>query len=1006
MTDALSASLQRALGDAYRIDRELGGGGMSRVFVARDLSLDREVVVKVLSEDATAGVSGDRFRREIQVIAKLQHPHVVSILAAGSADGSLYYVMPFVSGETLRARIAREGALPLPDVVRLLREVLDALAFAHERGVAHRDIKPENVLVEAGHAVVADFGIAKALSESGTMTSAGFAVGTPAYMAPEQATADPTTDHRADLYAVGVVGYELLTGRPLFAGSAQQLITAHLTAPVPNLRALRADVPEPLATLITRALAKEPDQRPQSAREMIATLDVVSTPSAISVGASVAARGTPSRAKWPFAVGAAALLAVVAYLATGARTTADAAPSVVIDGADLIAVMPLSAVSDTSLARLGQDLVVTLSANLDGVGSLTSVDAITLLMRARELPSPLPLRDAQMLARELGARSVLTGTLIRAGSMVRASVTLHRVGSDVTLARAEATAAPEEIAALTDSLSWSVLRQVWQEGTPPSPVLTGLTTASFDALREFLDGERAFQKLDTRNALLAYGRAIERDSGFAQALLRHDYVNAWSLNPPDPYVRGRLLAVLDKLPERERLWTQTEHERLPFTQKLAKWRELVSRYPDYPPVLMSAADMIIHEGAAYGVPLAESRPMLERLATLVPDHADTKFHIAAVEALSGTDEAAIAAFEAASASMTDGFWSESLRLSVELRRATGGGPPASLEQIERTGRAVVEAYAGQQSPVIPYISGMLVMVEWNGVGPLLDAIKHLRDEGIYAGTLDRAASWGEGHLLAARGDWNGSLRALQRSEGSVLGAAAPMASARLAVLGAWLGGVESDSADVVLARVRRASGINEQLSQRIELNWLDGLLGVVVGDSARVSRMSSAVLRDTLTGSRLARAAAASLDGAWLARTRPDDASAALRVQSESAMSTGGFLLPIEVVNRLIVARGLRRQGKPEEAERYLQWLDAGYNVIPALSTSFGVGALASYERGVALDEAGKSDAAAVHLLRFVRTYDTPPPAHETLVADAKERLTRLSTADAARRPRTITSPK
>ena len=269
MSDALADSLQRALGDAYRVDRELGGGGMSRVFVARDLTLDRDVVIKVLSGEATSGVSADRFRREIQLIAKLQHAHVVPILSAGAADGSLYYTMPFVSGESLRARIVREGSLPIGDVVRLLREVLDALAFAHEHGVVHRDIKPENVLIGAGHVVVADFGIAKALRESGTMTSAGFALGTPQYMAPEQATADPTTDHRADLYAVGVLGYELLTGAPPFSGSAQQVITAHLTTPAPAIAAKRANVPAALADVITRALAKEPSERPQSAAEMI-----------------------------------------------------------------------------------------------------------------------------------------------------------------------------------------------------------------------------------------------------------------------------------------------------------------------------------------------------------------------------------------------------------------------------------------------------------------------------------------------------------------------------------------------------------------------------------------------------------------------------------------------------------------------------------------------------------------------------------------------------------------
>src|SRR3954468_10014861 len=214
MSAELRDQVQASLGSNFTLERELGGGGMSRVFLARDAALDRAVVVKVLSGEFTSGVSADRFRREIQLIARLQHPHIVPILSAGASEGGLYYTMPFFGGETLRARLAREGPMSIGQAVRVLREVLDALSFAHGHGVVHRDIKPENILLEAGHAIVADFGIAKALSAAavaggdaanppGALTSHGVSLGTPAYMAPEQASADPTTDHRADVYAVG-----------------------------------------------------------------------------------------------------------------------------------------------------------------------------------------------------------------------------------------------------------------------------------------------------------------------------------------------------------------------------------------------------------------------------------------------------------------------------------------------------------------------------------------------------------------------------------------------------------------------------------------------------------------------------------------------------------------------------------------------------------------------------------------------------------------------------------
>src|SRR5436189_99428 len=220
--------LQSAVGDAYRIEKELGGGGMSRVFLAQERELERQVVVKVLPPEMAAGLNAERFRREIQLAASLQHPHIVPLLAAGHADDLVYYTMPLIEGESLRAKLAREGELPINETTRILCDVADALAYAHEHRVVHRDIKPDNVLIARHHAVVTDFGVAKALSESTgktSLTSAGVALGTPAYMAPEQAAADPHTDHRCDIYAVGALGYEMLTGRAPVAPELAYLAT-------------------------------------------------------------------------------------------------------------------------------------------------------------------------------------------------------------------------------------------------------------------------------------------------------------------------------------------------------------------------------------------------------------------------------------------------------------------------------------------------------------------------------------------------------------------------------------------------------------------------------------------------------------------------------------------------------------------------------------------------------------------------------------------------------------
>ena len=289
------AMLEQQLGPAYRIERELGGGGMSHVFLAEETALGRRVVVKVLPPDASESIDAERFRREIQLAASLQHPHIVTLLHAGAADGLLWYSMPFVDGESLRGRLVRDHELPVDVAVRIWRELLDALSYAHERGIVHRDIKPENVLMSGRHAVVTDFGVAKALSMATggtTMTGTGISLGTPAYMAPEQATADPSLDHRADIYAAGLVMYEMLVGHGPFPGLApSQMMAAHAVRNPESVSVLRPNVPAPLAALVMRCLEKRPADRPQSADEVLMALETIVTPNATTPSAMVAGAG-------------------------------------------------------------------------------------------------------------------------------------------------------------------------------------------------------------------------------------------------------------------------------------------------------------------------------------------------------------------------------------------------------------------------------------------------------------------------------------------------------------------------------------------------------------------------------------------------------------------------------------------------------------------------------------------------------------------------------------------
>ncbi|MEP6834831.1 MAG: serine/threonine-protein kinase [Gemmatimonas sp.] len=306
MTDFL-ADVQTALGPGYRLERELGGGGMSRVFVAEEVALGRRVVVKTLAPEVMPGASVDRFHKEMQTAAQLQHPAIVPLLGTGSANGITWFTMPFVAGDTLRDRLQRDGALPIADVVRLSRDLFDALSAAHAAGVMHRDIKPENLFLSGRHMLVADFGVARALSMStqaggagNRLTVAGMAVGTPAYMAPEQALGDDGADHRVDIYAAGLVMYEMLCGAlPFKASTPQQMVAAHLSVVPAPISERRDDVPAALSELVMRCLAKDPDDRPASASEAHDVLDQITlntTTPAPTSGSSRAATA-PTNAK-------------------------------------------------------------------------------------------------------------------------------------------------------------------------------------------------------------------------------------------------------------------------------------------------------------------------------------------------------------------------------------------------------------------------------------------------------------------------------------------------------------------------------------------------------------------------------------------------------------------------------------------------------------------------------------------------------------------------------------
>ena len=418
VVNAPHARLAEALSDRYTIEREVGAGGMATVFLAEDRKHGRKVALKVLRPELAAAMGSERFPREIKMVAQFNHPHILSLYDSGEVQGFLYYVMPYVEGESLRDRLTRDKQLPFNETIRILHEVADALAYSHARGVVHRDIKPENVLLSERHAVVTDFGVAKALMASGgdKVTTVGVAVGTPQYMAPEQAMGETNVDHRADIYAIGLLGYEMLAGRPPFdASSAQGILAAQvLEAPV-DVQRLRPGTHPILGEAIMRCLAKNRADRWQSADEFIARLEAVaSTPS----GGVTPTDTRPLRATSARPMGKRGL---VIGVAAGVIVVGAAIGAILMSGAgrggniDKIGVMPIEDISgkDSVFVTAMHDALT----NALTRSNRTGVEARSTMMRYKG--GTKTIRDV---AKELSLGAVVEATVFRAGDVMRINV--------------------------------------------------------------------------------------------------------------------------------------------------------------------------------------------------------------------------------------------------------------------------------------------------------------------------------------------------------------------------------------------------------------------------------------------------------------------------------------------------------------------------------------------------------------------------------------------------------
>ncbi len=644
MTDLL-ARLQAALGDRYHLGRELGGGGMSRVFVADERGLGRQVVVKVLPPELGAAVSAERFRQEIRLAASLQHPHVVPVLTAGEGGGLLYYTMPLIEGETLRARLARVGPLPVADAIRILRDVLDALGYAHRHHIVHRDIKPENVLLTDRHALVTDFGVAKALTQAasggGGVTSAGVALGTPAYMAPEQVAADPQIDHRSDIYAAGILAYEMLAGRPPFGSageSPQRVLAAHvITRPEP-LGLVRPHLPPALVAAVMRCLEKDPADRWQSADDLRRALE--------SIGATGRTAWLGRLGRWlewrtALVVVAAAgvFLAAWALVRLRARATGTGSPT-------LVAVLPFSVRGGPDVAYLGDGMVNLLSTSLDGAGDLRAVDPHAVLSVAQRRAGgraggALDPRGAATVAARLGAGLYVLGDVVEAGGRVRIGASVYdreRGGEGGALASGTVEGSGNQLFALVDGLATQLLGEAIKGPSSRVTRVASVTTASLAAYKAYLDGEAAFRAGRADSAVTAFQRAIALDTAFALAYYRLSVAAEWATQ-----AALAAQAAEQAVQHSARL---ADHDRLLLRALLATrrgagleaeglYRTILGTYPDDLEAWIQLGEVLFHYGPLQGRPIAESRAAFERVLYFDPAYVSAMVHLARIAASEG-----------------------------------------------------------------------------------------------------------------------------------------------------------------------------------------------------------------------------------------------------------------------------------------------------------------------------------------------------------------------------------
>lgn len=941
-TTHLIECLRAALVDRYVPEREIGRGGMSTVFLAKDLRHGREVAIKLLHAELAAMLGTERFEREIRTIAGLQHPHILPLYDSGAACGSLYYVMPYVGGESLRQRLRRETQLSLDETLQITREIASALDYAHRRGVVHRDIKPENILLEDGHAVLTDFGIARAVHDAADvrLTGDGIVVGTPSYMSPEQAGGTGPVDGRSDLYSLGTVTYEMLCGEPPFTGpTAQSVIARQLADPPPPLRTVRRNIPLQVSLAIERALEKVPADRFETMTQFTRAFSEP-PPARPMLGAPQTRR----------LFGGAAIIAALVAATLVMQRVRPSAPARV--SPTVVAVLPFVVRGGPGVAYLREGMVDLLSTNLDGAGPLRSVDPQTLLRGVDGNDSSLtdPVR-ARAIAERLGAGMFVIGSVLEAGGRLRISASLYdSAHGRSALAQSSVEGRPEEIFALVDRLATALV--VRQQDAQLARI-DSLTTRSFPALKAYLEGTALFRAGRYADAVLVLQRAISNDPTFALAYYRLALAAEW-----DAQYELAASVVRDGTQHRSRL---SERDRRLFDALLAwqggridvaerEYRAIVAAYPDEAEAWLQLGEALFHYNPQRGRSIAESREVFERALTHFPMRSDVVTHLLDIALIEGNKPR----FDSLYARL-DPSTDPAMRRRV--MRAFAWGRPAERES------AVVELRAGGYALVAHIATGAGRMREARAA---LAQLAELAPASALEHTAFLAVARGFPHPPEELTQLRADVTALDA------GAVPPVASQL-----AWL--TVHDDAHVPLRE------------------YLRGMLAARLGNSDGIERALAALDALRVTGDIAALAAGmraglrAELE---LGRSRAGEALRALSgadtlTPSVAAVASSPFFA--RTAERYLRAELLAELGRDDEA---LAW----YGSLTQSRQDVAYLALSHLRRAEIRARRGDTAEAIQHYRRFVAFWRESDAELQPIVEEARARLVLLGDAEVSRR--------